>query len=442
MRALLGSDGFRKYFQNTSWLFVDRVVRLGVVLLTGIIVTRYLGDEQFGKLSYASALVGMFFVLTTMGLNEIMVRDLVRNPERRPVLMGTAAMIKLCGAALLMTTVLVFSLVKGLDNYTITMVMIIAASELFKPMMVVEYDFLSQVRAREVAKVNVVQTLAGAAFKLVLVWMKAPLIWFAWAYVVENFFYALGFYVAYRMDGHHLRNWRSQGKVARELLGQSWPLVVYGVALYIQAKIDQVMIFDRLKLTIGADAANAEVGQYSVALKMIEAMGFLPIIVQASLAPAITRAKQMSQELYADRLVNQYRLMFLLFLVSAVPLYFLAEWGIVLLYGEKFRMAGHLLGLFSIRLFFTNMGMGKASFITNEGLFRYSLITAVIGATVNITMNYFLIPTYQSYGAIMATVGSFFVSIFVVDLFMPETRANLRWMVKGIFTFWRFHRAA
>jgi hypothetical protein len=36
---------------------------------------------------------------------------------------------------------------------------------------------------------------------------------------------------------------------------------------------------------------------------------------------------------------------------------------------------------------------------------------------------------------------SFFVSIFLVDLFMRETRANLRWMLTGIFTFWRFHRA-
>ena len=57
--------------------------------------------------------------------------------------------------------------------------------------------------------------------------------------------------------------------MAGYLLKQSWPLVIYGLALYIQAKIDQVMIFEVLKERIGEKAANIEVGQYSNALKMI-----------------------------------------------------------------------------------------------------------------------------------------------------------------------------
>ena len=106
--------------------------------------------------------------------------------------------------------------------------------------------------------------------------------------------------------------------------------------------------------------------RYSVALKMIESLGFLPSIVVASLAPAITRARLENQELYVTRIVNQYRLMFVMFLVTAVPLYFLAQPFMVLFFGEEYRPAGYLLSLFAIRLFFTNMGVAKMSFITNE----------------------------------------------------------------------------
>ena len=182
------------------------------------------------------------------------------------------------------------------------------------------------------------------------------------------------------------------------VLGQSWPMLVYGVALYIQAKIDQVMIGDLLARTDGQEAAYAEVGQYSVALKMIEALGFLPVIVQKSLAPAVTRARAEDPALYADRMLNLYRLMFLLFLITSVPLFFVAEPMIVWMYGEEFRPAGFLLSLFAIRLFFTNMGVAKASFITNESLFRYSLLTAIIGAGLNIAINYLLIPSMGSIG--------------------------------------------
>ena len=431
------SEGFLKYFRNTSWLFVDKVVRLGAVLITSIFVTRYLGPELFGQLNYASAFVGIFFALTSMGLDDILIRDIVRRPERRDQLMGTAATIKLGGAVVLFVTVMTLAFAKHMDNTTIMMVFLIAAAEFIKPLVVVEQYFYSQVKGRTAAQVNMVTVIIASLFRLGLILAHAPLVWFAWAYIVEMAASAIGFLIAYRKEGSTWKNWRYSKETASYLLRQSWPLVIYGLALYVQAKIDQVMIGDILQKTLGEKGALEEVGQYSAALKMIEALGFVPGIVVASLAPAITRARATDRKLYEDRLVNQYRLMFILFLVVSVPLYFVAEPAMVLLFGEKFRMAGYLLSLFAIRLFFTNMGVAKSSFITNESMFKYSLVTAVVGATLNITMNYLLIPTYQSIGAIWAMIGSFFVSIFLVDLFFKEARPNFGWMMKGIFTFWK-----
>lgn len=435
-------EGFRKYFRNTSWMFVDKVVRLVSVLITSIFVTRYLGPELFGQLNYASAFVGMFFALTAMGLDDILIRDLVRRPDRRNQLMGTAAAIKFGGAVILFATVVALALVKHMDRATLIMVLLIAAAEFLKPFVVVEQYFYSQVKGRTAAKVNIVQVLLASGFRLGLVVIHAPLVWFAWSYIVEVSVGVAGYLIAYQRDGSTWRNWRFSKPVAMYLLGQSWPLIIYGLALYVQAKIDQVMIGDILRKSLGEAAANAEVGQYSAALKMIEALGFVPGIVVASLAPAITRARSQDRKLYEGRLVNQYRLMFILFLTVSVPLYFVAEPAMVLLFGEKFRMAGYLLSLFAIRLFFTNMGVAKTSFITNESLFKYSLVTSVVGAVLNITMNYLLIPSYQSIGAIWAMIGSFFVSIFLVDLFFKEARPNFGWMMKGICTFWKIRNVS
>lgn len=431
------SEGLRKYFRNTSWLFVDKVVRLASVLITSIFVTRYLGPELFGQLNYASAFVGIFFALTAMGLDSILVRDLVRAPGRRDVLMGTAAAIKFGGALVLFVLVLALSWLKEMDSTTMAMVLLIAAAEFLKPLVVVEHYFYAQVQGRTAAMVNIVTAILGSLFRLGLILVNAPLVWFASAYAVEMAISVAGYLIAYRRSGAALRAWRVSSSTARRLLAQSWPLVIYGLALYVQAKIDQVMIGDILRKTIGEAAANAEVGQYAAALKMIEAIGFVPSVVVASLAPSITRARAQDRQLYESRLVNQYRLMFILFILVSVPLYFLAEPIMVLLFGEEFRMAGFLLSLFAIRLFFTNMGVAKSSFITNESMFRYALVTAVIGAVLNIGMNYLLIPAYRSIGAIWAMIGSFAISIFIVDLFFKEARQNFKWMILGIATFWR-----
>ncbi|MFN3876424.1 MAG: oligosaccharide flippase family protein, partial [Flavobacteriales bacterium] len=264
----------------------------------------------------------------------------------------------------------------------------------------------------------------------------------AWLYVLEGAVLAIAYARAYAGNGGRLGQWRASIELVRELLRESWPMLIYGMALYVQARIDQVMIKDLLAARRGEVAAFAEVGQYSVALRMAEALGFVPVIVQRALAPAITKAKTVSHALYADRLLNQYRLMFALFLAMAVPLYLLAEPIVVLLFGSAFQPAGALLALFAIRLFFTNIGTGKGSYIINESLFRYSLITALLGALVNIGANWLLIPAYASKGAIWATILSFTAHIFLLDLFVPRMRENLALMLKGIFTFWKLRAAA
>ncbi len=446
---MIRSEGSRKVLNSVSWLFVERMLRLAMVLLTGIYVARYLGETLFGQLNYATGFVGLFFALGQAGIDDILVRDMVKHPEKRNELLGTGAVIKLCGAVLLVVLATAGSLLKGMDHLTVTLVVVAASAELLRPFTVIDGWFMSQMKTRKSVKVQMLQVLTSSIAKFALVGAIAfgyitaeqALVPFAWMYVLENVTVVMGYLLAFRRDGGNWREWRSTRPMAVHLLSESWPMLIYGMALYVQARIDQVMIKDLLTRSKGEAAAFAEVGQYSVALRMVEALGFVPTIVQKSLAPAITKAKAHSHERYMDRLLNIYRLQFLLFLVMAVPLYFVAEPLIIFFFGDEYAPAGFLLSLFAIRLFFTNMGTAKGSFIINESLFKYSLITAVIGAGTNIGINYLLIPEYASIGAIWATIISFLVHIFLVDLFVPRMRENLGLMVKGMFTFWRFHRA-
>ena len=87
-----------KYFKNTSWLFAEKIIRMMVGLFIGIWVARYLGPEQFGLFSYAVSFVGLFTAISTMGLDTILVRELVKNESNRDILLGTAFRLKLLGA--------------------------------------------------------------------------------------------------------------------------------------------------------------------------------------------------------------------------------------------------------------------------------------------------------------------------------------------------------
>jgi O-antigen/teichoic acid export membrane protein len=423
---------FKKYFENASWLLVEKGFSLFVGLVVGIYVARYLQPESFGLLNYAISFVGIFSAFSTLGLEQIIVRQLAKKTQEPGELLGTGFVLKLTGSVVLIVLMLAAVIFMGHTPFTNTLILIIAAAEIFKGFEVVSYFFQAQTLSKYVVQTQLLINFMMSMLKVVLVFIQAPLIWFAVVIVISSIFNAIGFIYAYHKREGTLRNWNFRKVVAYQLLRESWPLALYGIALHIQARVDQVMLGKMLN--------TYEVGQYSVALKFIEIFGFVPMVLMNTFAPAITRAKEVSTELYHSRLVNLYRLMFLAFLVIATPIYFFAEDVIVLLYGWEYQSAGYLLSLFALRLFFSNMGVGKSVFIVNESLFKYSLITVVVGATANITLNYFLIPRFASVGSIMASMISFIISIFLVDYFFQKTRENQRLMFKGIFTFWRLKK--
>jgi O-antigen/teichoic acid export membrane protein len=182
---------------------------------------------------------------------------------------------------------------------------------------------------------------------------------------------------------------------------------------------------------------STEVGYYSAAIRLIEAFGFIPVMLKISLYPSILNSRKDSNELYQNRLLNFYRLNFILFLAVAIPLFIFSEQIVILLFGIEYQSVGILLSLMVIRLFFANMGVARGAYIISENLMVFSLITMTLGTITNVVLNYYWIPLYASKGAIVATIISFSVSIFVIDIFYSKTRNNLILQFKAIFSFYK-----
>jgi len=251
----------------------------------------------------------------------------------------------------------------------------------------------------------------------------------------DSFVLACGFiYFFIKYSTFNIQHLKFNKLTAVDLLRDSWPIIFSSAMLMIQARIDQVMIKEMM--------GSVEVGYYSVALRLIEAFGFIPMMLKSSLFPAIQNAKKQSEELYQNRLLNYYRLSFLFFLVVAIPIFMFSEQIVVLLFGIKYKSAGILLALMSIRLFFTNMGVARGSFILIENLMKFSMITMILGTITNVLLNYYWIPIYGAKGAIVATIVSFLITVFMVDMFYIKTRQNVLLQVKSIFTFYRLNLKA
>mgnify|MGYP000671129618 FL=1 len=152
---------------------------------------------------------------------------------------------------------------------------------------------------------------------------------------------------------------------------------------------------------------------------------------------SIQDAKNISEELFHFRLLNYYRLSFLLFVLVATPLFFLSEYLVLILYGYEYQPAGVLLAIMSSRLLFANMGVARSVYLLTENQLKFGLITMVIGTIINVILNYVWISEYGSKGAIAATIVSFFVTIFAIDALYTRTRNNFKLQIFAIITFYK-----
>jgi O-antigen/teichoic acid export membrane protein len=426
LKSLKNHEGFMKYFKNTSWLFGEKILRMVVGLFVGVWVARYLGPEQFGLFSYAQSFVGLFTVIATLGLDGIVVRELVKDESSRDELIGTAFWLKLMGA-LGVLIVLAFAVnFTSNDSYTNTLVFIIASATIFQSFNVIDFYFQSKVLSRYVVFANIITLFLSSIAKIVLILYNAPLIAFAWVILFDSFILACGFvYFYFKNDlAYRLKVFKFNKASAVTLLRDSWPLILSGVVIAIYMKIDQVMIKEMM---------NAEaVGQYAAAVRLSEAWYFIPMVIASSLFPAIINAKKISEELYYARLQKLYDLMVWMAIAIAIPMTFLSDWIVELLYGSQYNQAGSVLMIHIWAGVFVGLGVVKGSWQVSENLTKLHFYGAVTSATVNVILNYYLIPIYGISGAAFATLLAQFSSAYIVNYFFIELRSQTKLMHRTI----------
>jgi O-antigen/teichoic acid export membrane protein len=203
--------------------------------------------------------------------------------------------------------------------------------------------------------------------------------------------------------------------IAISLLKDSWPLILSGVVISVYMKIDQVMIKEMMN--------NEAVGQYSAALRLSEVWYFIPMVIANSLFPAIINAKNQSEKLYYDRLQKLYDFMTWMAIFIALPMTFLSDWLINLLFGEEYHQAGNVLMIHIWASVFVFLGVASSKWFISENLQKYSFYRTLTGAIINILLNYIMIPLYGILGAAMATL----ISQSIASYFFNITNKKLRY---------------
>ncbi len=424
--SLLSHRGFKKYFANTSWLFLEKIFRMLISFFISVLIARYLGPEKFGILSYAQSFVGLFAAFATLGLEGVLIREIIKNPEKENKILGTALFLRFIGFNLTILAIVLSFLFISNDIFVKILIIIITFSIFFKSFSVIDLYFQAKVLGRYSFLANSTAFFTSSLLKLYFIFTGAPLIAFAFSILFDSFVAAVSYlYWFYKVNKTSINGlFKFDVHIAKSLLKDSFFFMLTAFIIGIYTKIDQVMIKNML--------GNKEVSYYSIASQLVLVWYFIPVIISKSLYPAIENAKKISRKIYISRLEILFIIMsFISFLIIAIIELF-REDIIVMLYGKDFMYASNIIAIYAISLIFSFQRIASEYFVVSENLKFFEIFKTSLGMILNVILNFVLIKKYGAIGAAYATIASVFLAGYLVYILHPKTRKIFILITKSI----------
>ncbi|MBC99005.1 MAG: O-unit flippase [Halobacteriovoraceae bacterium] len=435
---IFSHDGFKRYASNTVWLLIEKAIRLFFGLFVSVWLARYLGPEDFGTLNYAMSFVFLFKAFSTLGLDEVIVKEIVKRTTSLGEVLGTSLLLKSLGSVFIYYPLLILSCyLFNIEANSFEIILVFSTTVVFQILYIFDLYFQSQVKSKVSVFIFLISLIISKLLIAFFIYLNLSTIYFAYAMALEFLLGAGGLSIYYffiHRNNYHTP-FRFSKATAKELLKASWPLMLSGLLISLYMKIDQVML--------GQMIDKKSVGEYAAALKFTEIWYSIPMILTASLFPAIINAKKdKGQEVYGIRVQRLMDALVFSSLAFAIFMSLSANFVIGLLYGEQYNEATSILKIHIWNGVFVSMGLVSGKWLVTEGLTTLTLRRSIIGCISNIILNYYLIPIYGGAGAAISTlISSSFSSLFA-DLTNHRTKEMFIIKLRSIFAYslWNYHK--
>ncbi|CAN5195015.1 flippase [soil metagenome] len=422
----------KKVAGNIGWLTIERGVRLGFGLVVGILVARYLGPSDYGKLNYVITFALIIEAISSLGLDNIIIKKIVALKDRQFEIVNTSLTLRLISSIILIPVgILLIHLLR--DDYAINLLAyIILSSVVFRSIDVTDYWFQSYINSKYVVYSKIISFTFYGFIRLLFIYLGSTVISFGVAFLLEGIIRSLILGWFYVKKSGSLFGIRIDWKLSKLLLKESWPLLFSAITVMIYMKIDIVML--------GSMSTDNEVGLYTAAVKLSELWYNIPVIITATLFPLILKYRKESTQLFNERMQMLYDIMFISMLCVSIIIFFTTDQIISLLFGLEYLPASNMLAIHVWSTIFITFSVIRGKWLIANNLEIYTAITQGLGAITNVILNIILIPKWQGIGASIATLISYFIATTVASCLFKNLREEFKLQIRSYFPYIRIYK--
>lgn len=191
-----------------------------------------------------------------------------------------------------------------------------------------------------------------------------------------------------------------------EMASFSSPLVLSSIGIVLAMYIDRIAIKDLLGFK--------ELGIYGVAFRFTAIAGFIIMGFKQSLTPLIYKNYKKKETPFEISNIFNIFIFFALFTVAGSIMF--AKEILILFTNENFYSSANLIAILIMSVFFHNMNIFTPGILIAKKTKIMPLI-AIIGAALNLILNYKLIPPFSllgaSYASLISAVCTFLMYLFL-----------------------------
>jgi O-antigen/teichoic acid export membrane protein len=388
-------------------------------IYVGIYIARYLGPENFGVLSYVTAIVAIYSVFCGLGMESILVKELSSRPNQQMLYLGTGFWLVLAASILSFISLVLYTLFYESSVTLAKCIYISSVALLFQPLIITEYYFQSNIQANYSSIARIFALIISAFIKLFLIFIDASLIYFLVIYAFDTCLVGISLLTIFirKNKAFYIKNFKINK--ARKLLLQAGPMVASSLASILYMRLDQLMIKDMLTVQ--------DVGQYSAAVKIYEAWVMVTVALTLSLIPAIVKLRYQLIDQYQKQLTILFRFVFWLSIAMAMLFTIFGSDIMNLTFGNAYDSAIGVLKIVMWTAPFAALGSVTNRYLVVENLQKIIVLKTIISLIFNGLLNVFLIPRYGIEGAAWATLITVILANFLYD-FLDQRLRVLRKM--------------
>ena len=412
-----------RVFKNAFWIISIQIVKSLLGIVISMLTARFLGPSNFGLINYASSIVAFITPIMYLGLNSVLVQEIINFPEKEGETLGTAILMSFISSLFCIIGILAFvSIINRGERETIIVCVLYSVLLIFQALELIMYWFQSKLKSKYTSIVALVAYIIVSAYKIFLLITEKSIYWFALSNALDYMLIAFALLIIYlRLGGQKLS---FSPKAAKRMFVVSKYYIISNLMITVFSQTDKIM----LKLMIDDSAT----GYYSAAATCAGMTSFVFSAIIDSFRPMIFQYKKTDYVKYEKSIVILYSIIIYLSLAQSVAFSLLAPVIISILYGSAYTASVSVLQTIVWYCTFSYLGGARDIWILSENKQKHLLTINAVGAVMNVILNYFLILPLAADGAAIASViTQIFINYIFVLIYKP-TRENGILQIKAL----------